>query len=95
MPEDAPELSWSVHVEEFLASCDDPADAIATLFSLLANPDVDNRVKFDLDYFPYSGKRQLLDDSWYVVYDVDDDGNVRVYTMRRRSDIDRIRQLLE
>ena len=95
MPEDAPELSWSVYVEEFLASCDDRADAIAALFSLLANPDVDNRVKFDFDYFPYSGKRQLIDDSWYIVYDVDDYRNVRVYTMRRRSDIDQFRRILE
>lgn len=95
MPEDAPRLSWSASVEDFLASCDDPSDAIVTLFSILADPDVDNRTKFDLDYFPYRGKRQLLDDSWHVVYDVDDDENVRVYTMRRRSDIDRLRQLLE
>ena len=66
-------------------------DALSTLYSLLANPDIDGRVKFSLEGFPYGpGTRALIDDSWHVVYSVDDDRNVHAHTMYTQKEIDDI-----
>jgi hypothetical protein len=63
------------------------------LFSLLADPDVDGRTKFSADYYPYVGMRELMDDSWYIRYRVDDESNVYVAYMKSRADVDRQSQL--
>ena len=82
-----PRLLVSPTVESHLA---DP-DAISVLYSLLADPDVDYRLKFPLADFPYrSGTRALLDDSWHVVYSVEEDRSVKVHLMHRREEIDRL-----
>lgn len=96
MPKHAPKLSWSGLVEDFLAQYEDPIGAVMTLFSLLADPEVDGHVKFDVSGFPYrTPTRALLDDSWYVTYSVDDEGNVKVHQMKRRADVDHIRRQLD
>ena len=96
MPKQAPKLSWSGLVEDFLAKYDDPMGAVRTLFSLLADPEVDGRVKFDVSGFPFrTPMRALLDDSWYVTYSVDYEGNVKVHQMKRRADVDHIRRQLD
>ena len=80
-----PRLSFSDRAKTFLASCDDQVDAMTALFSLLADPEVDGRIKRSADYYPYvAGSRELMDDSWYIRYRVDDKGNVHVFFMKPR-----------
>ena len=84
MSPNPPSLRWSPSVVPYL---DDP-EAISVLFSILADPNVDGRHKFD-EVFPYRpGTRALMDDSWYVVYSVDENGSVTVHRMFRRKQID-------
>ena len=93
MSDHAPELLLSKSAAAFLESLSDEyMDVVTTLYSLLANPEVDNRVKFSADNFPYSGAgtREFLDDSWYIAYRVSDRGDVKVSTIMRRREIDEI-----
>ena len=87
-----PSLFWSVPATSFPTD----ADALSVLFSLLADPDIDHRVKFAMNHFPYTGMRvrALTDDSWYIAYTVDDTKNVRVHSMKRRADIDHIGKII-
>ncbi len=63
---------------------------MSVLFSLLADPDLDGGLKFPIG-FPYrSGTRALKDDSWYVVYSVEEDRSVSVHAMYRREEISRM-----
>ena len=86
--QDHARLILSTGVQSFLASCCDYIDAIAALFSLLTDPDVDYHIKFPLDerhpYVP-TGTRELIDDSWHILYQVDGAGNVFVAYMNRRT----------
>ena len=67
------------------------------MFSLLADPEIDERTKFKLSGFPHadSTTRALLDDRWYMTYSADNIGNVRVYQVMRRADIDDIGRSLD
>ena len=80
-----PRLVWLVPATPFPT---DP-DVLSVLYSLLADPAVDHRVKFALNHFPYTGNgvKALKDDSWYITYTVDDARNVRVHSMKRSGDI--------
>ena len=95
MPQGVRKLSFSHQAESFLASCDDVIDAYLAAASILADPSADNQHKFSADHFPYVGARILLDDSWYIVYHVNDVGDVYISSIMRRGDIDRIGQLIE
>ena len=93
MSDHVPELLLSQSATVFLKSLSDEyMDMVTTLYSLLANPDVDNRVKFSASNFPYSGAgtRELLDDTWYIAYRVSNRGDVKVSTIVRRREIDQI-----
>ena len=95
VPQHVSELSWSGQVESFLEACDDRLDAAEAMFSLLADPEIDDHIKFKHSGFPHGDStRALLDDSWYMVYSVDNIGNVMVYQIRRRADIDHMGRLL-
>ncbi len=90
MAQRAPELRWAPTVEQSLARAG-YASAVTVLYSLLYDPSIDNVTKFELNYFPYHpGTRALSDDQWWIVYSVDNAGNVFVSQMHPRSYVERL-----
>lgn len=75
-------LLVSTQVKRFLASTEYAEDARAALFSILFNPCVDHRRTFEPNCFPHMpGTRLMIDDTWYVVYRVEKNGDVWIATM--------------
>lgn len=65
------ELYLTALAQQFVDSYDDLVDTWLVLFSILFDPEIDQRNKFALNSFPYISARVLVDDSWYIVYHVE------------------------
>ena len=91
MAQNVSRLGWSWTVEEKLRQWD-YLSVIPILYSILFDPDVDNEFKFWLVAPRYGSSRirVMLDDDWYIMYAVDDSGNVLIHLVAPRSDIDNV-----
>lgn len=59
--------------------------AYVVLFSLLADPEIDNRTKISLDFFPYApGTRGFGDGDWFIAYSASESGDVHIHSIHRR-----------
>ena len=91
MTREPPRLSWSWTVQRRLDQWG-YLSVIPILYSILFDPDIDNFFKFPLDDPRYGTTRTrvMVDDDWYIMYAVDDSGNVLIHLMAPRSDIDNV-----